>query len=330
MASGQDNTARLEGTVSYKSSSNVYVTFESTQGIKEGDTIYIFKDNAFIPVLLVKNLSSISCVCEPISEVDLPLSAKVLAVRKEVAEDNAPEIIVAPVIDQPEDEIGAAAEGENAAMLADTSKKAGEGVHGRLSVSSYSDFSSQEDVNHQRMRYVLALNAKKIAGSGLSFDSYISFRHGNDDWDDIRDNVYNGLKIYNLSLNYAFNEDMILWFGRRINPKLSSMGAIDGLQFEKRFGKFTAGILAGSRPDWEDYSFNASLFQAGAYVNHQHSTDKYYVENTIAFVDQENKWNTDRRFLYLQHLSRLSGKLFFFGSADIDLYKYTNDKKETS
>ena len=327
---GQAGGEHLEGTITYKSSQNVYVTFESTEGLEAGDTIYISKEGALIPVLAVKSLSSISCVCEPLSTMELSLSQKLVAMPRAVP------AVVIPVVASKEEAASMAGRSEGAGIsdtinsVADSSRRTGEGVHGRISVSSYSDFSDQEAGNHQRMRYVLALNARKIGGSRLSFDSYISFRHSDDNWSDIQDNIYNGLKVYNLSLNYEFSQDMNLWLGRRINPKLSSMGAIDGVQFERRFGSFTAGVIAGSRPDWEDYSFNASLFQAGAYVNHQHRTDHVYLESTAAFVDQENDWNTDRRFLYLQHINRLMGKLFFFGSAEIDLYKYTNDKKETS
>ena len=51
----------------------------------------------------------------------------------------------------------------------------------------------------------------------------------------MKENIFTGLKIYNLSASYAINETMSLSFGRKINPKLSSVGAIDGLQFEKKF-----------------------------------------------------------------------------------------------
>lgn len=328
LAQGQDDQEIISGKVSYKSSKNIYVSFRSTEGISIGDTLFLGAKER-VPALVVKNKSSISCMCEAIGNSDFTLEQELIFILPRIStgqESPQPAIISEPGNEVEADSLPPA----DTLSVATKTTKEGGAVHGRVSISSYSDFSSIDAGNHQRMRYVIALGAKEIAGSKLSFNSYISFRHGDDNWDEIKDNFYNGLKIYDLSFHYKFNEGMDLWFGRKINPKLSSLGAIDGIQYEHTFGAFSAGVIFGSRPDWEDYSFDASLFQAGAYLNHRYKSSKMQFESTVAFVDQENDWNTDRRFLYLQHLNRLMGKVFFFGSAEIDLYKYIDDKKETT
>jgi hypothetical protein len=129
------------------------------------------------------------------------------------------------------------------------------------------------------------------------------------------------LKIYGLSVNYAINPETRIWLGRKINRNLSGMGAVDGVQLEKQFSAFSAGLLIGSRPDPKDYTYNADLFQAGAYVSHQVSKSGKFFQSSLALVDQENKWNTDRRFLYLQHSNSLTKSLYFFASSELDLYE---------
>jgi hypothetical protein len=172
------------------------------------------------------------------------------------------------------------------------------------------------------MRYTFSLNAKNIANSGLSAESYISFSHKNKRWGDIKENIFNGLKIYNLSLKYEISKNAIIYAGRKINPKISNMGAVDGIQFELKTNSITTGILAGSRPDYQDYGFNTALFQYGAFINHEKMFDKVNLQTTLAFIEQKNSGITDRRFAYIQHSNTLIKNLSFFGSAEFDLYRY--------
>jgi hypothetical protein len=105
---------------------------------------------------------------------------------------------------------------------------------------------------------------------------------------------------------------------------------VDGLQFEKQFKSITVGAFAGSRPDYEDYSVNFNLFQAGLFVSHDYRGINGRMQSTVGFVDQENNWNTDRRFLYLQHNNSLVRNLYLFGSAEVDLYRKVGDTTENT
>lgn len=321
-----EEKTKVAGTISYVSSQNIYVRFESTENFKEGDTLYIFQDQIAIPALLIQNFSSISCLCVPLEGINLRVSDVVYAVPTPKTQESVPEIL-------PETEAIVAAGAEiqiDSLKSPDAKEELKQEISGRVSISSYSDFSNSIAADGQRMRYVLALDVKNINASKMSFESYISFSHKNGEWDEIKSNIHNGLKIYNLALNYKISEDMDLWLGRKINPKVSSLGAIDGVQFEKKFNAITVGAVAGSRPDWSDYSYNFKLFQAGVYAGHEFANEKINIQNTLAVVDQENNWNTDRRFLYLQHTSRIIKKLYFFGSGEFDLYKKIDGKKQNT
>jgi len=108
------------------------------------------------------------------------------------------------------------------------------------------------------------------------------------------------------------------------------MGANDGLQFELKFKPISIGIIAGFRPDYIDYGFNAKLFQAGAYLYNEYSAKNGSMQTTLAFIDQTNDWKTDRRFIYLQHVNSLVKNLVFFGSMEMDLYKLVFNQTDSS
>jgi hypothetical protein len=311
------------GKITYLSSQNIYVGFENTDGIQPGDTLYLAKNRQVVPALIVTNLSSISCVCRPIPGIDVQLE-DIIQFKPNAAPQITPESpAFADTITETEEPVV-----EPEEIIEPEEPK--EQISGRVSVSSYADLSDAETRDNFKMRYILSLSAANISDSKLSFESYIAFSHRSNEWSEIKNNIYNGLKIYNLSVNYTFSEDTRLWFGRRINPRVSSIGAIDGLQAEHKLNNFTLGAIAGSRPDWTDYSFNFKLFQAGVYASHEYANSNMNMMNTIAIVDQENNWNTDRRFIYLQHTNRLLKKLYIFGSGEIDLYKKVNGIQENT
>lgn len=207
--------------------------------------------------------------------------------------------------------------------------KSTERIRGRISLASYTDLSNMTS-NTQRTRLGFSLNASNIRDSRLSAETYLSFYVRNDGWKDIQDNVMNGLKIYNLAVKYDFNEKYTAWLGRKINPRISNLGAIDGLQAEMRSKALTIGLVAGFRPDYADYGFNAKQPQFGAYASHDLKLGNNSMQNTLAFFEQTNSGNTDRRFFYFQHGSKWFSNLNFFASAEIDIYSKLNEVVDNS
>jgi len=325
---GQTVTEPIEGTVSYITTQNVYVKFKSTENLTIGDTLFLKQGETLVPVLIVNNLSSISCVCTTLSSTVLKVADVIIAKSKmplqsvPKAEDTVNELKPQPLV----------VKNDSLPDEALPTKKIQQDIGGRLSVSSYSNFSNSEGDNSQRMRYTFSLKANNIGDSRLSAETYLSFVHSNKNWDDVQQNVFNGLKIYSLGLRYDFNKSMSVIFGRKINSRISSIGAIDGIQFEKSFGAITVGAFAGSRPDYRDYSYNFGLLQYGVYLGHDftRADGKGNMQSSLAYIEQTNSGNTDRRFAYFQHYNSLIKKLYFFGSVEMDLYKKVNDKAETT
>jgi hypothetical protein len=332
---GQTANEPEEGAISYITSQNVYVKFKSTENMAVGDTLFINQGGTNVPALIVNNLSSISAVCTPISSVQFKIDDKINARQK----PKAAEVMAIPVqtgkeekppkqvdVKQIEEKTGPTA-AETTAQ-----EQLHQDINGRIAVSSYLNFSNTPGGDSQRMRYTFSLNAKNIANSKLSGETYISFVHKIGEWSEIQKNIFNGLKIYSLALNYEFSRNFRLWAGRKINPRISNMGAIDGLQFEAKIKSITIGILAGTRPDYQDYSVNFNLFQYGAYLSHDLVTRKGSMQSSLAFAEQKNNGKTDRRFVYFQHSNSLVKNLYFFGTVECDLYRYdtVNEKPQST
>ncbi|MCF8308399.1 MAG: hypothetical protein K9I68_05255 [Bacteroidales bacterium] len=322
----------IRGEVSYLSSKNVYVKFENTDNISEGDTLYFLQKNRLVPALEVNNLSSISCVGTPlqdrqIKEDDVLLATfrtkeKALQKPKEEVADKKSDTVKPE--EKPQEEKATTTTGEEDAGEREQS------LDGRISVASYSNFSNTPGGNSQRMRYTFSFDAENLGGSKFSAESYVSFRHQGNQWNEVQNNLFNALKIYDLSLKYDKSKSMKVWLGRKINPKISSLGAIDGLQAEKGFNDFTVGAIAGTRPDYTDYSFNLDLFQYGAYFAHDHDVGDGSVRSTLGIIEQKNSSKTDRRFAYFQHTNTILEDVYFYGTMEMDLYENLNDNPQNT
>ncbi len=328
---GQSEDQYIEGKVSYVTSQSVYVKFTSTEGISTGDTLFIKQDGKLLPALEVKNMSSISCVCIPLSNAKLSVSDLItfkrkLAMQADIEEAKELITISSSILNKSlKDTIQ-----EGKIKEDSKDKKPQQDIGGRISISSYTNFSNTPANNSQRMRYTFSFNGKNLGNSKFSIETYMSFVHKNDNWNEITKDIFNGLKIYNLSVKYEFNENTRLIFGRKINSKISNIGAVDGLQFEKKFKTIFIGAIAGSRPDYTNYSYDFNLFQFGAFIGQDYQGKNGNMQTTLAFVQQMNEWNTDRRFLYLQHANSLIKNMFFFGTIEFDLYKALVDQSDST
>ena len=326
----QTETLLNKGKVSYLSSTNVYVKFESTLGIEIGDTLFAQQGNQFFPSVVVANKSSSSCVGIPVPPQKAAIGEEL--VHRRIGKAEMPEPGPEP---EPAEETPEAADSKlpaKASLRSDRPVAAPdiikENIRGRVSVASYSNLS--ETRTDHRMRYTFSMQGKYLGDSRFSSDIYITFRHTLNHWDEVRNNINNALKIYSLSVRYDFNTTSSLSLGRKINPKLSSVGAIDGVQYERAKGDWVFGAVLGARPDYSDYSMNPDLLQAGVYVSKNANLKDGYRQTTMGLIQQMNSFRTDRRYLYFQHSGSLTRNTYVFGSLEADLFENVNDHPRTN
>ena len=312
---GQEADFVLKGKVTFVTSKNVYVKFNKTDLIKIGDTL---QNQNNIPCLLVSNKSSSSVVCSKLSDCDIKKD-DVITYKYSIEID---EVIENETI---EDDIGISYN-DSIKAINQNSKKVvyTESIKARLSASSYSTFSSVRDDRHRIMSR-FSLYANHINNSKYSIETYINYRQNIISGESSSSQRNNYLRVFNLALKYDVDSTLSITVGRKINYKLSSLGAIDGLQAEKFFGKNYVGVIVGFRPDNIDFGFNSNLLQYGAYVGRQTNTDNFYSQTTIGIAEQKNDGEVDRRFTYLQHSSTIFKKLNLFSALELDIFNQAND-----
>jgi hypothetical protein len=319
---GQEVKTLVEGKVSYITTQNTYVKFEISGLVHVGDTVFIRKEERLFPLLVAESVSSTSCVGKPFGVFELKISDVVFA-KSRISEKK---------IKAPATEIAAAAAAISSRQQ-DTVQAAGnkepfklqrtQKISGRLSGSSYSSFSNSNDIN-QRYRLTFTLAADNISGSKFSTDTYIMFTYKPDHFAEVKNNVFSALKVYSLSFSYDVTPKTHFLLGRNINPRLASVGAIDGFQAETTLKNLTFGAVAGTNPDYQDYSFNPNLFEYGAYLSHAVKNNTGQLINSVAFLQQTSHGKIDRRFAYFQHENSLVKNLNLFASAELDLYALVN------
>jgi len=316
LISAQNEPNLRQGKVSFVSSQHIYVLFESTEGIHAGDTLFIKTNQQLIPVLKVNAISSISCMTDIISPKTLSVNDLIYATIKVKQKNDIPIEVKAQKQNEAID--------VNNEIIKHQSeqKKRPTRIDGHISVSSYS-YGYNDSVHNviERLRYTLALDANRIAGTKLSAESYLTFTHRLGE----SPTSYDGLKVYSLALNYDLTKQMQVSAGRKINSYIANIGAMDGAQFEYHKNQFVFGATGGFRPDYQTYGLNTSLLQYGAYAGYNYKAEKHgSMNSSIALFNQTSDQNTYRRFAYIQHSNSLLRNVDFFGSAELDFFAYEN------
>lgn len=306
---GQDPLPQLEGQVSFVTTQNIYVKFQDTRAIVIGDTLRLEGTNT--SCLLVKSKSTTSCVCEIVEGCTIEKGAKVIYQIRRTQVVEKEEI-------QPE---------QFKPLIADSEEEPfyKENIRGNISATSYNTIAEKRDDRHRLMGR-LSIYANHIKNSKFSFNTYLNYRHILDQKDSSSIQNNNILRVYNFAVHYDATPTLSLTLGRNINPKISSLGAIDGLQVEKYFGKKYIGVIGGFRPDIFNYGFDSNLFQYGGYIGTMTEGAKFYSQTTLGFIQQQNSGEIDRRYAYFQHTSTIAKNLNLFSSLELDLYSKLNDE----
>lgn len=304
------------GVVTFKSSENIYVKFENTIDMKVGDTLYVKEPKSLRSVISIKFLSSHSVAGSYLDGKELKVDDKVYAYviikEKPIAKDTVLTDNSYP--GTPVEQISPVSRNGR--------KSIRQNYNGRFSIQSFSNISNFFNAgNYQQWRYSFQFNADSISGSPFSVSDYIVFTYKNGDLQNFSSNIPQNLKVYDLAVNYKFSESSNIWFGRYLNRKVANISSVDGLQYEQNYSSWYAGLIAGSRPDFNNLGFNIKLFEYGGYFGRRDTVGMSFMENTVAVMQQTNNMITDRRFLYFQHNNNLIPFVNLFFSSEVDLYK---------
>jgi len=320
----------IKGSVTFKTTQNIYVKFEKTKDIQIGDTLYMLQEGALRPVLVVSQLSTTSCVGSPLNTTVVSVADPIFSLQQNLLPVETipakPSPIYEAIVNEEQNK-----ELESSEKPAtDKPAKKIPAFRGRISAASYVNFANQAGYDVHRLRYTFTLNSREPVERGFSFETYMSFRHTLNEWQEVQDHFTKAMKVYTLAGQYKLNKNTRIWLGRKINFNISNLGAIDGIQFEKQWNHIIAGTFLGSRPDYVDYGINLHLMQYGAYVTYVNQAQQGQVSTTLAIAQQQNHKVTDRRFLYFQHQNSAFKNINVFASSEIDLYTIKNNQPQNT
>ncbi len=312
-AQAQGQPVKLTGTVTYVTSSNVYVRFENTEPLQPNDTLYTADMENYRPCLLLIQKSSVSSIGKPIGGCSL-------AKGDEVVYFYTPPATTADTLPVAADSSGNTRDTVSTPEKQPRHKPSGltqKPLLGRVTLANYTT-TGKGGVNSRSLARLM-LRADHIGGSKFSFYHYGHFRYSTvnetkRNWTEAR------LNIYELYARYEPDSSLRLTLGRVINPNLFSVGPMDGLQAEKYWHRFYAGLAAGTRPDPVTFGLNPNLLQYGAWAGLRYG-NKENNRTNLGFIEQKNRGVVDRRYLFMQHQSRFGPNLSLFASGELDLYR---------
>lgn len=320
----QESGGMQQGEISFVTSRNIYVKFDHTDLISKGDTLMSQQGEILVPCMVVINTSSTSCVCDPLPACELKKGDMVYfssPEKKTATPPKAePEVVSAEIN---EDSLH---KGEEVKQAPKSRYK--EKIRGRISAAGYSNFSSDYSDNHRGMLR-MSFRGDHLRNSPLSFEAYLNYRQNYSIRTDKTMSSEDAFRVYNLALTYDVDSSMHIILGRKINHRASSLGAIDGLQAEKRLGAFFMGGIIGFRPNFRNYGLNTQLFEYGGYTGFEIQRPSLYSSTTMGLLEQRNTGSVDRRYLYFQHNSNIGRSLYLFGSMELDLYAKINGQEMT-
>ena len=304
----QDMDKTLIGTVTFVTSTNVYVKFDDTEAIKIGETLQLSNSDC----LRITNKSSTSVICSILNNCLIKNGDTVsyTFISEESVDDLDDDVNEDPI---PVEETTVET------ILSKKESLYSENIRGRISAAVYNSFSDLRE-NRHRLMTRFSLNAQHINDSKFSIESYLAYRNILTDSESSYSGRTSIFNIYNLNVRFDATPTLSVTAGRKINHKASTMGAIDGLQVEKYFGNFYVGAVGGFRPDFFDYGFNSDLLQYGGYVGIESNTKDFYSQTTVGAIQQTNNNMTDRRYIYFQHHSTIASDLNLFSSMELDIF----------
>lgn len=311
-----NNRVPVEGAISFISSQNCYVKFSSTEGFNVGDTLYIGAKSDSTGAVVLRYISTHSVAGEQLAANKFTLSVNqkligYVRVKPSVKTEEAN-------VKSTSSLLSFVPQVSKSAPLDPNAFK----ISGRLSEQLASDFSKETELEVQQFRTMLNFTAENLFIPKLSYTNYLMFAYREDDWQKVKTNPFDYLRVYELALSYAVDTATKVWAGRHLNYRMANAGAIDGIQVETSYGPYIGGAVVGSRPSFGDYGYDLKYFQYGGYIGRlDNYADYKEMENVFAFFNQTYQSKTDRRYIYLQHSNNLIPNSYLFVSSEIDIYK---------
>jgi hypothetical protein len=307
----------VSGRITYLSGTSIYIDQGRNTGIAAGDTLSVFRKGVRVSRLVVTAISGSSSVGQPFATIIAPAVGDSVAIIK---------VVEAPLTDQVPPPTF-----QSTRMSPD---KVPEGtiVHGRVGLQYAGIGASGRRPDFSQPSAIVRLDISRLFGTGMTFTMYGRALHDLTEGYARIQEPRTRLRLFEMSLNY---DAPTSWFGfsagRVVSRYVGGLGAIDGGLLFARTGSLTAGVLAGTQPDYRTSAYDKDHQTVTAFANYAFGGDLFRpADVTIAYGQQLVKGRLDRDFLYLQGSFSPGEQLYFYQSTEVDLHTLVDGQQRSS
>ncbi len=303
-AAAQDSTAvPVPGrtTVNYLTGTSVYIAAGRLDGLREGDTVTVIRQDAPVATLRVLFLSSHQSSCARISGVED------IAVGDQIRFRPA-KIAVADATSRP--------------AYRAPRRLSGPGLHGRVGARYLSARESSGDVGFTQPSMDLRLDGLALGGTPVGLSVDLRTRKTTSDRSDGSSVVDGHTRVYQAALFWNQpGAGFRMAVGRQYLTAVTSVSLFDGGLVELGGRHVGVGLFAGTEPSPTDLGLSRDVQDVGGYVQLHSavgSSTPWSVSTGAVGSYASNKAN--REFAFLQ--TSLSGRsISFYGLQELDYYR---------
>ena len=308
---------RVTGTITYLSGTSVYIDQGRNSGIAPGDTLSVFRKGVRVSRLVVTAISGGSSVGQPFATVIAPAVGD--------------SVVIFKIVEAPRTEQEVPTGFQTARLLPDRAPE-GTTVHGRvgLQYAGIGELGKRPDFSQPSA--VLRLDIGRLFNTGMYFTMYGRALHDLSEGFARYESSRTRLRLFEMSLNY---DAPASWFGfsagRVVSRYMGGLGAVDGGLLFARMGSLTAGVLAGTQPDYRTSAYNKDHQIFTAFANYAFGGDLFRpADVTVAYGQQLMQGRLDRAFLYFQGSFSPGEDLYFYQSTEVDLHTLVDGQQRSS
>jgi len=308
LLAGAHAAAAKTAPISYVTSSALYADAGSADGLEKGQVLRILRDGVEIATARITSLSSRRVALEAPAGVEVQVGDVISFTPRSVAVEASPASGMLPA--------GGPAPGRRsvATWLHD------QGWRGRLGVRFYGLANGAGAGEYWEPALDLRADGHGIVRHEVSVTLDVRARRTFRTLVDGSTESVDRSRVYKAVAHWQGTDSPWRFsLGRQFSTALSSVSLFDGLAVERDADRWTAGVYAGTEPDYSNYGFSTDVRQQGVYtaLHNRPGADTRWSAGLAFIGSYENRTINREHFALQGRLGR--GRAFLTALQEVDL-----------
>lgn len=299
-----------KGTITFVSSSVIYLTFGRADSISVDDTVEVIKENKILATLKIVAVAKNSSASEIInSSKEISVGDSVRFFRNIIVEEK----IVTQISDSTSFKDIQKVEIAKNKKIIETKMK----TSGRVSLQYVSSWTQGANVTYNQPAFLTRLNVENILETDFRFSLYgRTFYNLHKTTSAKSTTRFYDVMIESMDPNSQFYYSI----GRLTSRYVGGLGITDGLQTIYNLKDLRFGLLVGAEPHHTTFGVDGDDKKGAMFVNYNSTIgEENKIDGTIAFASHYYEGKIDREFIYLQNSLVNSSNFTLYHSTEFDL-----------